>query len=273
VSRAYWASARRKKAATRLLANAASLFRDFLKELEVIAAPRRREASAIVWVIARRYWRKASAMLWVIVCRCWHKARETLWPAVVRYLGKTPKTQLAAVAAVALVSGVIGFLATNTFLQRPVAAEAIEAIEAPQPPKLSWITFFELQNAQKLGRLLLDISPADLLSKYEREGAAAVDVYHDGWVKLDYPITAFDRQIFDKASYDVVEARAHFNSVFPGRILAIFNTQKWHTRLAMHHVGDQIVAFCQFKEIDQEQVMPNIRQLYFYGIRCDMPQR
>jgi hypothetical protein len=271
VSRAYWASGGRKKAATRLLANAASVSRDFLKELEVIAAAHRwREASAIVWVVAGRTWRKASAMLWVIVRRCWHKARETLWPAVVRYLGKAPKTQL---AAVALVSGVIGFLVTNTFLQQPVAAEAVEAIEAPQPPKLSWITFFELENAQKLGRLLLDISPADLLSKYEREGAAAVDVYHDGWVKLDYPITAFDRQIFDKASYDVVEAKAHFNSVFPGKILAIFNTQKWHTRLAMHHVGDQIVAFCQFKEIDQEQVMPNIHQLYLYGIRCDMPQR
>jgi hypothetical protein len=108
---------------------------------------------------------------------------------------------------------------------------------------------------------------------YERSGGAAVEVYRDGWVKLDYPIASFDRQSFDKVSYDVVEAKAHFNSVFPGKIIAIFNAQKWHARLAMHRVGDQIVAFCQFKEIEQEQVMTNINQLWFYGIRCDLPQR
>jgi hypothetical protein len=41
----------------------------------------------------------------------------------------------------------------------------------------------------------------------------------------------------------------------------------------MHRIGDQIVAFCQFKEIDREQVLNNIQQLWFYGIRCDLPQR
>ena len=96
---------------------------------------------------------------------------------------------------------------------------------------------------------------------YERGGDAAVEVYHDGWVKLDYPITAFDLgRCSDQATYDVVEAKAHFNSVFPGKILAIFNALKWHARLAMHRVGDQIVAFCQFKEIEQEQVMPRYPQ-------------
>ena len=213
-------------------------------------------------------------MLWIIACRYWRKAREELWPAVARYLRKTSKTQLAAVASVALVSTVAGFLTTSTFLHRPAAAEAAEVLEAPPPPpKLSWITFFELENAQKLGRLLLDISPADLLSMYERDGGAAVEAYRDGWVKLDYPITAFDKQTFDNANFDVVEAQAHFNSVFPGKILAIFNAQKWHARLAMHRVGDQIVAFCQFKDIEKERVMTDIHRLWFYGIRCDLPQR
>ena len=258
-SPAYGASTGWKKAATRLLANIASLSRGFLKELEVIAASR---------------WREASAMLWVVARRCRHKACEELWPAVVRCLRQTPKTQLAAIASVALVSAAIGFLATSTVLHRPAAVEALEVqvLEAP-PPKLSWITYRERQSAEKDGRLLLDLSPADLLSMYERGGDAAVEVYHDGWVKLDYPITAFDRQTFDQANYDVVEAKAHFNSVFPGKILAIFNAQKWHARLAMHRVGDQIVAFCQFKEIEQEQVMPDIHKLWFYGIRCDLPQR
>jgi hypothetical protein len=81
------------------------------------------------------------------------------------------------------------------------------------------------------------------------------------------------QQAFNKANYDVVEAKAHFNSVFPGNIIAIFNAQKWHARVAMHRVGDQIVAFCQFKEIEREQVLTNIHRLWFYGIRCDLPER
>jgi len=212
-------------------------------------------------------------MLWVIACRYRRKACEELWPAVARYLCKTPKTQLAAVASVALVSAVVGFLATSTFLHRLMAVEVLEVLEAPPPPKLSWITFYELQHAQKLGRSLLDISPADLLSVYERDGDAAVDVYRDGWVKLDYPITSFDRQTFNNANYDVVEAKAHFHSVFPGKIIALFNAQKWHAQLAMHRIGDQIVAFCQFKEIEREQVMTNIHRLSLYAIHCDLPQR
>jgi hypothetical protein len=259
VSPAYWASTGWKKAAARLLANVAEVCAGFFKELAVLAAHR---------------WREASETLWVIACRYRHKACEELWPAIARYQCKKPKTQLAAVASIALVFAVVGFLATSTFLRGPVAVEAHEALEVPPPPpKLSWITFYELQHAQKLGRFLLDISPAELLSMYEREGNAAVDVYRDGWVKLDYPITSFDRQAFNKANYDVVEAKAHFNSVFPGKIIAIFNSQKWHARLAMHRIGDQVVAFCQFKEIEREQVLTNIHRLWFYGIRCDLPER
>jgi hypothetical protein len=256
-SPAYWASSGWKKAATRLLANVAARSAGFFKDLADLAAHRRRKASEMLPVIACRYWRK----------RC-----EELCAAIARYLCSTPKTQLPAVAAVAVVSAVIGFLATGTFLRRPAAVEALE-LKAPPPPKLSWITFYELQRAQNLGRFLLDISPAELLSKYEREGDAAVDAYRDGWVKLDYPITSFDRQAFNKATYDVVEAKAHFKSVFPGKIIAVFNEQKWHARLAMHRIGDQIVAFCQFKEIEREQVLTDIQQLSFYGIRCDLPER
>jgi hypothetical protein len=252
---AYWASTGWKKSATRLLANVAELLRGFLNELRGVAA---------------HTWREASEALWVIACRCRSKAFD-LWQAGALYLWKTPKPQLFAVASVALVSAVAGFLATSAFLQRPVTVAALEA--PPPPPKLSWITFYELQHAQKLGRLLLDISPADLLSIYERDGDTAVDAYRDDWVKLDYPITSFDRQTFENANYDLVEAKAHFNSVFPGKIIAIFNAQKWHARLAMHRIGDQIVAFCKFKEIDREQVLTNIHRLWFYGIGCDLPQQ
>jgi len=39
----------------------------------------------------------------------------------------------------------------------------------------------------------------------------------------------------------------------------------------MHRPGDQIVAFCQFKEIDSQVVLTNIQQLWFYGTDCDLP--
>jgi hypothetical protein len=253
-SPAYRASTGWKKAATRFLANGANHSAVFFKELGVLAA-NPREASSMLRAIVFRYRQ--------IVC-------EELWPTIAGYLCKTPKTHLAAVASVSVVSAVLGFSATGAFLQRSVAVEAIET--APPPPKFSWITFYELQQEQKLGRLLLDVSPANLLSMYEREGDTTVDVYRDGWVKLDYPITSFDRQTYDNANYDVVEAKAHFNSVFPGKIIAIFNAQ-WHARIATHRIGDQIVAFCQFKEIDRERVMSNIHRLSFYGIHCDLPQR
>jgi hypothetical protein len=259
------------------LANVAALSFGLLEELAVVAAHRGREASAMLRVLAARCWRKVRDELWPPAARYLRETSKAQLAAAAHHLRQASRTQLAAIAAVALISAGAGFLTTSTVLHRPAAAETVEVLEPldapPPPPKLSWITFYELQNAQKLGRLLLDLSPADLLSMYEREGDAAVENYRDGWVKLDYPITSFDRQTFDRANYDVVEAQAHFNSVFPGKIIAIFNAQKWHARLATHRVGDQIVAFCQFKEIDQEKVMTDIHRLWFYGIRCDLPQR
>jgi hypothetical protein len=225
-----------------------------------------------LWPVAAHHGRQAAKTLRLMAWRYRRRASQELWPAIALYLRETPKTQLAALASVAVASAVVGFLATSTVLQRPVTVAARE-VPQPPPPKFSWITYYEQQRAQSLGRQLLDISPADMLSMYERQGSAAVDGYRDGWVKLDYPIAALDRQTFDKASYDVVEATAHFNSVFPGKIIAIFNAQKWHTRLAMHRLGDQVVAFCQFKEIEREQVLTNIHRLWFYGIGCDLPQQ
>ena len=134
------------------------------------------------------------------------------------------------------------------------------------------MTDYEIEHAQKLGRQLLDISPAALLSMYERNGSDAVETYRDAWVKIDYPIMSFDRQTFGKTTYDVVEAAAHFQSVFPGKIIAIFDAQQWGPQLHMHRTGDQIVAFCKFREIEREEVLTNIHRLWFYGTGCDLPQ-
>jgi hypothetical protein len=179
---------------------------------------------------------------------------------------------MALVAALAIASAVGGFVTTSAFLRPPAPPPVPETRETRQQAKLSWVTEYEIERAQILGRRLLDISPAALLSMYERNGSDAVETYRDAWVKIDYPIMSFDRQTFAKTTYDVVEAAAHFQSVFPGKIIAIFDAQKWGTQLHIHRAGDQIVAFCKFREIEREEVLTNIHRLWFYGTGCDMPQ-
>ncbi len=198
------------------------------------------------------------------------QSAEYLGTTFAGYLGKSSKIQIAPVAALAIASGLVGFVTTSALLRPPAPAPA--APEARLQPKLSWVTDYEIDRAQKLGRQLLDISPAQLLTMYERNGSDAVETYRDAWVKIDYPIMAFDRQTFGKTTYDVVEAAAHFQSVFPGKIIAIFNAQQWGTQLHMHRAGDQIVAFCKFREIEREEVLTNIHRLWFYGTGCDLPQ-
>ncbi|MGA8495675.1 MAG: hypothetical protein WB764_09355 [Xanthobacteraceae bacterium] len=186
-------------------------------------------------------------------------------------LGTSSKLHIASVTALAVASAVVGFVTTSAFLRPPAPALVPETREARLQAKLSWVTNYELERAQKLGRQLLDISPAALLAMYERNGSDAVESYRDGWVKIDYPIISFDRQTFGKTTYDVVEAAAHFQSVFPGKIIAIFSAQQWGAQLHMHRAGDQIVAFCRFREIEREEVLTNIHRLWFYGTGCDLP--
>jgi len=229
-----------------------------------------RQTTEHLWPIAAFYLCKASRYLCATAASGLRQSAEYLGTTVTAYHGKSSKIRIALVAALAIASAGVGFVTTSALLRPPAPAPA--AREAQPQAKLSWVTDYELERAQKLGRQLLDISPAALLSMYERNGSDAVESYRGGWVKIDYPIMSFDRQTFDKTTYDVVEAAAHFQSVFPGKIIAIFNAQKWGAQLHMHRAGDQIVAFCKFREIEREEVLTNIHRLWFYGTGCDLPQ-
>ncbi len=216
------------------------------------------------------YLRKSSRYLWATAARGSRQSIEYLGTTVAGHLGKSSKIRTTLVAVLAIASGLVGFVTTSAFLRPP--APVPETHEAQPQSKLAWVTQYEIERAQKLGRQLLDISPAALLSMYERNGSDAVETYRDAWVKIDYPIMSFDRQTFAKTTYDVVEAAAHFQSVFPGKIIAVFNAQQWGAQLHMHRAGDQIVAFCKFREIEREEVLTNIHRLWFYGTGCDLPQ-
>jgi len=250
----------------------ADYFRKASRYLYATAATGLRQSAEYPWPTVAPYVGKASRYLYATAATCVRQSTEYLGPTVTGYLGKSSKT--AAVAALAIASGLVGFVTTSAVLRPPAPAPAPTAAarEARLQAKLSWVTDFELERAQKLGRQLLDISPAALLSMYERNGSDAVETYRDAWVKIDYPIVSFDRQTFGKTTYDVVEAAAHFQSVFPGKIIAIFNAQQWGAQLHMHRIGDQIVAFCKFREIEREEVLTNIHRLWFYGTGCDLPQ-
>jgi hypothetical protein len=268
-SPAYWASTVWKRAATSLSAIVAGCLRSS-RYFWTTAARYLRQSTEYLWPIVAFYLRKSSRYLWATAARYQRQSTEYLGTSVAGYLGESSKIQIVAVAVLAIASGLVGFVTTSAFL-RPPAPIAATPETRPQP-KYSWVTDYELERAQKLGRHLLDISPAALLSMYERNGSDAVETYRDGWVKIDYPITSFDRQTFGKTTYDVVEAAAHFQSVFPGKIIAIFDAQKWGAQLHMHRAGDQIVAFCRFREIEREEVLTNIHRLWFYGTGCDLPQ-
>jgi hypothetical protein len=269
-----WASTGWKRAATPLRAIVAGWLRNssryFCRYFWTTAARYLRQSTEYLWPIVAFYLGKSSGYLWATAAKCLRQSTEYLCTTVAAYLGKSSKIQIAAVAALAIASGLVGFVTTSALLRPPVPAPV--AREARPQPIPSWVTEYELEHAQKLGRHLLDISPAALLSMYERNGSDAVETYRDGWVKIDYPIMSFDRQTFGKTTYDVVEAAAHFQSVFPGKIIAIFNAQQWGAQLHMHRAGDQIVAFCKFREIEREEVLTNIHRLWFYGTGCDLPQ-
>jgi hypothetical protein len=268
-SPAYWASTGWGRAATSLWAIVAGWLRNSSRYFWTAAGYLRRSTEYLRPIVAFHL-RNSSRYLCAIAARGLRQSAEYLPPIVAFYLGKSSKTQIAAVAALAIASGLVGFVTTSALL-RPATPAPAAREERPQP-KLSWVTDYEIERAQKLGRNLLDISPAALLAMYERSGSDAVETYRDAWVKIDYPIMSFDRQTFGKTTYDVIEAAAHFQSVFPGKIIAIFNAQQWGARLHMHRAGDQIVAFCKFREIEREEVLTNIHRLWFYGTGCDLPE-
>jgi hypothetical protein len=231
-----------------------------------------RRSTQYLLPIAADHFRRTSQYVCATAATGLRRSAEYLGATVSANLGKSSKIRIVLVTALAIASAVVGFAATSALLRPQVPVPAPATREARLQPKLSWVTDYEIERAQKLGRHLLDISPAALLTMYERSGSDAVETYRDGWVKLDYPIVSFDRQTFGKTTYDVIEAAAHFQSVFPGKIIAIFNALQWGKQLHMHRAGDQIVAFCKFREIEREEVLTNIHRLWFYGTSCDLPQ-
>jgi hypothetical protein len=269
-SPACWASTGWRKAATSLWAIVAGWWCDSFRHFWTTR--RLRQSTEYLWPIVAANFHKSSQYLCATAATWWRQSTEHLLPIAAAYLGKSSKIRMALAAALAIASCLVGFVTTSALLRPPAPAPTPVRHETPLQPKFSWVTDYEIERAQKLGRQLLDISPAQLLTMYERNGSDAVATYRDDWVKIDYPIMSFDRQTFGKTTYDVVEAAAHFQSVFPGKIIAIFNALQWGKQLHMHRAGDQIVAFCKFREIEREEVLTNIHRLWFYGTSCDLPQ-
>jgi hypothetical protein len=266
--RVYWASTGWKNIAAVLYAVAAIAHQASSRARLIIFTGVARVSDS--WLAARI---AAPLADWVVAaCK---NLSSVLRAAIAGYFSASFKLRLIAPVMIAIGSGLGGFVSTNALLHRPAAPAAVPAsapIQAPPLLQASWVTGLEIQGQQRLGRMLLDVSPAELLSLYEHKGFDAVETYKDKWVKIDYPITSVGKQTFGTTTYNVIEAAVHFQSVFPGNIIAYFNEKKWAARLVRHQLHDQIVAYCQFKDIQREAVLTQIHRLWFYGVGCDMPQ-
>ena len=279
----YKASAELRKAAAVIGAVAATAhhkLREHLRESPWAAdAERFRELQ--FYATAVFHYRKSLAQLrayalehgWAEDAAQLRKTAQRLCALALYRLRHTPKSQLAVIVALAFFSGSFGYLMMGVLWSRPaIVATGAPPAPAPAPTAaMAFATSYEVDRAQKSDRLLLAVSPADLLSLYERKGADSVEVYKDGWVRLDYPIVSFGKQSFGKITYDTVEATAHFNSAFPGTVIAFFDEKQWDARLHKHRPNDRLVAFCQFATIDKVQFLANIYRLWFYGTGCELP--
>jgi len=281
---AYKASAELRKAATGIGAVAASALHKLGEHLRqrswAADAERLRKLALQVYATAVFHYRNSLARLreyafehgWAEDAARLQAAAQRLCALALYRLRHTPKSQLAVIVALAFFSGSFGYLMMGVLWSRPaIVAAGTPSAPAPAPTAMAFATSYEVDRAQKSDRLLLAVSPADLLSLYERKGADAVEVYKDGWVRLDYPIVSFGKQSFGKVTYDTVEATAHFNSAFPGTVIAFFDEQQWDARLRKHRPNDRLVAFCQFATIDKVQFLANIYRLWFYGTGCELP--
>lgn len=253
--------------------------REDLRERPWAADAERLRAGALrLYATAAFHYRKSLAHLrqypWAEYAARLGETIQRLCALTLYRLRHTPKSQLAVMVAVAFASGSFAYLMMGVLWSRPaIVAAGAPAASAPAPAStaMAFATSYEVDRAQKADRLLLAVSPADLLSLYERKGADAVEVYKDGWVRLDYPIVSFGKQSFGKITYDTVESTAHFNSAFPGTIIAFFDEQRWDTQLRKHRPSERLVAYCQFATIDKVQFLANIYRLWFYGTGCELP--
>src|ERR1700730_12606283 len=75
----------------------------------------------------------------------------------------------------------------------------------PPPSRQQWVTEEEINAQRKLGRILLVLSPGEILSMYDRyDGNVAVAAYVDKWIKINYPAQASSKRTLNRKAYDVV---------------------------------------------------------------------
>ncbi len=166
-----------------------------------------------------------------------------------------------AAAAVVFASCLGGYAAAVAMLP----ARASESAHAPL--RTAWVNEHEINQQERLGRHLLLLSPTDLLSIYERKGSAAIEAYRSKWVKIDYPITALAEQSSGGIPYEVIRAIVHFQSAFPGQIVAYFNN--WRPQPTALRSNAHVAAFCQFRDIQPERVLTDINRLWLVVTNCE----
>ncbi len=87
--------------------------------------------------------------------------------------------------------------------RRPTPPPVATVPPAPKPSAPPWVTQDEIDAQRKIGRPLLNYSPAELLTLWE--GNQSISAYLGKWIKIDYPFSALLVEVIDKKKYYVVQ--------------------------------------------------------------------
>ena len=113
-----------------------------------------------------------------------------------------------------------------------------------------WVTQQEIDAQQRQGRLLLTLSPAEMLTLYATGGWDAISSYRGSLVKIDYP---FERLTPDSAAigFDVTLLNIAANGTSIGKLKAYFGPTS-HAKVLSLRPNDYVRGLCLFERVERD---------------------
>jgi hypothetical protein len=137
------------------------------------------------------------------------------------------------------------------------------------PPPTSWVTQEEIEAQRKLGRLLLNYSPKELLDLWGSGGN--IGAYLNKWIKIDcaFPNNGLTVEPLNKKQYDVVKVVIQRNFI-SAALSAYFDRKKWDEKLVLLRPKGSFKAICQFDRIDRTEPTKGWPLDTLVAVDCDL---
>jgi hypothetical protein len=136
-------------------------------------------------------------------------------------------------------------------------------IQRTVKPEAPWVSQQEIEEQQKLNRLLLNYSPGELLRMWQ-EGRD-VNIYLGKWIKIDYEFGSLKIDTLDKKQYLMV--RMVISGVY--YLSAYFDQKKWESKLLYLRPKEGVRAYCLFKTIDNFEYTKGFTVGNLIAIDCE----